>query len=970
MEAKERSFTFIANDDYYDIPFFQRAYVWDEENWEELLDNFFDNSESHFLGSIILKQVQTKAGDRSRYLVIDGQQRLTTLSILVRACYDRMLAHKSEYEESVLKNLKTTLEKMLFLSPDAFSTEMDVKIVHSHLDAPSYYSVIRGELANKDYSKRKNEKSEGQIIDCYKYFRRELDSKEEEDIRDLWRLLTTDRNPFIVNINLGPEEDEQKIFDTVNSSGVRLSSSDTIKNALYQKLIELLRNDNQKDAEIKAAKMYESTWAKAFELDEDCKEYWSTLRRAGRLSIDNCEMFLYSFAIINGFFIPSEHNRSQLPQKYKDHIRTMKLEELTTFINEIYSYSEVYKKYFNSFEKGTLFSFDDFVMRLLHICNYLDVSTFYPYILRELYSNKVQKTVDNNDLRSHLIDLERYIVLNAICGGTTKQYNNECVQLVKALRVPADLQENNDAINQFTFNDGLRNMKNNKLPTVLLFWVELYNRANEYADIKSLEYTYTLEHIMPQKWQENWSIKSLPVYDTSLAEVEDERDAKEIRSKAVYYIGNMTLLNSKLNTALSNSTYDKKVHGDGKKNKRCMSELADLYLTREVIKEKSWDERNIYNRTDEIQNVIQKIWEIEFPDELQKDMTDDELYEFYKSMAGNKYLSDVEASISKLNTSQETKDRLYRIAKEDYFDFLVGWRAEGSLEEYYGGADLIGLRRLNEHDETSYTKAFISCIEGNKEQCVKYLKEWIDSGEGVLTELDFAICIVVPFKQAYSGFYKDVGKLLEEVECEPAVKALCKNLDDFYQCDADDVDNECAILERVIAECPDSKIANIILGVEKHIKKDWKGVVEHNTKVETEEYWQLYMPEYMHFSTAWAYSRLRDREKAVEYYKKALDIVPLLDNARVGLARELYRLGRYEEALAEYKQCIEEGKNPGRATNGIVRTLIHMGNVEELSRFINNPPRKIKKSLLEKAQAIVEGATASIDDEEDEDDDE
>lgn len=90
MHAKDKSFSFTAMTEYYDIPFFQRPYVWDDKNWEELLDNLMDSKHEHFLGAIILKSEGAYSGSIPRYSVIDGQQRLTTLSILLRACYDHI----------------------------------------------------------------------------------------------------------------------------------------------------------------------------------------------------------------------------------------------------------------------------------------------------------------------------------------------------------------------------------------------------------------------------------------------------------------------------------------------------------------------------------------------------------------------------------------------------------------------------------------------------------------------------------------------------------------------------------------------------------------------------------------------------------------------------------------------------------------------------------------------------------------
>ena len=75
---------------YLEVPFFQRAYVWNRDNWEELINTLSQESSSIFLGAVIL-QKREKDGSRVKsYAVIDGQQRLTTLSILLCACYDHV----------------------------------------------------------------------------------------------------------------------------------------------------------------------------------------------------------------------------------------------------------------------------------------------------------------------------------------------------------------------------------------------------------------------------------------------------------------------------------------------------------------------------------------------------------------------------------------------------------------------------------------------------------------------------------------------------------------------------------------------------------------------------------------------------------------------------------------------------------------------------------------------------------------
>ena len=127
MQAQESALGFLKKDMKLEIPYFQRSYVWKENNWEELFDNLIDENQSHFLGSIILKRINTRSGETERFSVIDGQQRLTTLSILLRASYDN-IAH-SKLDEETRAETNTKLRMMLFYKVSELSSEKFVKII-------------------------------------------------------------------------------------------------------------------------------------------------------------------------------------------------------------------------------------------------------------------------------------------------------------------------------------------------------------------------------------------------------------------------------------------------------------------------------------------------------------------------------------------------------------------------------------------------------------------------------------------------------------------------------------------------------------------------------------------------------------------------------------------------------------------------------------------------------------------------
>ena len=298
---------------------------------------------------------------------------------------------------------------------------------------------------------------------------------------------------------------------------------------------------------------------------------------------------------------------SELAQCYKDHIAKMSAEELSAFIVRIHDYAILYREKIVTNEISVQYSYADYFMRLIHILDTLEISTFHPYLLNLLYQKKIGMGEDA--FKENCASLERYVILHAICNASTKNYNKECIQLLNGESLD-EMLANCDDINQERFNAGLRNISSNKNATLLLFWIELYRRSIEKVDQKELKYTYTLEHIMPQKWNEYWDIGALPVKDHNGNIVDEEENATQLRSAAVYEIGNMTLLNSKLNTSLRNYTFDRKKAGEGKK--RGMKDLADCMITREILDTQIWDEAAIHARTEQLSAAIKKVWNISF----------------------------------------------------------------------------------------------------------------------------------------------------------------------------------------------------------------------------------------------------------------------------------------------------------------------------------------------------------------------
>jgi hypothetical protein len=585
MEAKARSFTFLANEGIVKIPFFQRSYIWTQENWEDLLDELLNPRKSHFLGSLILKQQKAISGDAKELLVIDGQQRLTTLSILLKVLFD-------SFSESLKENCRGSIRTYLFHKRQKTDPDYLIKIQHSHLDSQAFQSVIRSGIDEKALPFEKE--SSNKIIQCYIYFTNELRIRSEEERKGLFNKLLDSENKMIVVIDLTEADDEQTIFDTINSAGVRLTCADIIKNALFQKAIQIFKSQE------KAIELYRKTWDKSFMSDEDTLEYWATQRPTGRFMRDNIEILLHSIAVIKGFYDPDIHTLSDLSKLYKEQIEKFKTnDELTEFINDIKEYAQIYRERILTFAQSTLFSFNNSYQRLFHILEVLQISTFHPFILSVLKNNTTQAY-------ELLMTLEKFVIRRMISKQETKSFNKLCKEFIQN---PASLLSRIAETTDDHFTEGLRNISN-KNAALILFWVELLRRHDDPKfDTKDLKFNYSLEHIMPQKWEEHWPLPEKKNVDGKAMSIEE---AKKDRNEKVDWIGNMTLLTSSLNSALRNYDFDKKVIGDGQK--RGMKAYAALSITKDDIVAKFemgdnlWDEDKIIRRTEKLSEEISQIW--------------------------------------------------------------------------------------------------------------------------------------------------------------------------------------------------------------------------------------------------------------------------------------------------------------------------------------------------------------------------
>ena len=252
MDAGKRQINDIFNGNrILEIPFFQRSYVWGEEQWERLLEDMYDiclTNKTYFLGSVILKQqsttTQKKVGDRR--IVIDGQQRLTTLNIFCKVfCLKIGMNAKFERIFKLLDN--------------------EIALIHNHNDIKSFEKII-------NLTSLEDILENDAISSCYNYFNKHIDAKKLNLDTILAKIL-------FVGIDIDENEDEQQIFDTINSLGIKLTTAELLKNYFFNK-------DN--------ISMYESYWKNIFETDDETTDYWDIEVTTGIIKRTFIDLFLFA----------------------------------------------------------------------------------------------------------------------------------------------------------------------------------------------------------------------------------------------------------------------------------------------------------------------------------------------------------------------------------------------------------------------------------------------------------------------------------------------------------------------------------------------------------------------------------------------------------------------------------------------------------------------------------------------------
>ena len=580
----------------YRVPLYQRPYVWNEEDqWQYLWNDIRRLAEAvlggkdpgyHFLGATVQDLETVPPGMQEARLLIDGQQRLTTLQVLAKSFLDVVKRAGDERYAAAAKRLAFNSHPLSRETSDAY------KVWPTNADRAALEKVMQADGPSdllKQYRKSATAITGEAIPDAYLYFFREMErwigtEDQAGRIAVLYPVLR-DRLKLVV-IDLERGDDAQMIFETLNARGTPLLAADLLKNSL---LAELGSDEKQ------VATAYDRYW-KAF--DEE-QRFWREEVGRGHARKPRIEgLMQHAIALMSGEEVAS----SEVYTAYRRFARSDLAGSAVDRMKKFRRYGDVYRSLVQGGHEHKLSTF-------LYRLDAMDLGSAFPFLIELLD----RRPGDVALLSGVTAILDSFLVRRMICRLSTRGYSRLFLELAGLSLEGDDLLER--------IGERLRvgTAENDRWPGDLEFekaWREnpLYavlTRArmrmvlealeealrSDRAEERSCPRNLTIEHIMPQGWREHWSLSG-----------EDNRLEQEVaRDGIIHTIGNLTLLTGPMNGAQSNRPWQATATiPEGKRS--ALAKHTVLHLNKSVADQEAWDDQHIAARASSLFGVARSIW--------------------------------------------------------------------------------------------------------------------------------------------------------------------------------------------------------------------------------------------------------------------------------------------------------------------------------------------------------------------------
>lgn len=561
MKATEaKLLEFIKKSPQFIIPIYQRTYSWSKKECRQLWDDIIrtgdeESINAHFVGSIVyIEKGIYQVTSQSPLLVIDGQQRLTTISLLVAALADKLDQLPSVEQEIIEGFSPRKLRNYYLLNPEE-DGEKYYKLILSKTDRETLIAIVDGKEIPKKYSVR--------IRENYGYFREWI-----EEYSDMLETICKGiAKLIVVDIALSSDQDNpQLIFESMNSTGKELTQADLIRNYILMGL------------DIKQqAFLYEHFW-RPMEIDFGQEAYTKDF-----------DGFMRHFLTVKTGKIPRINEVYEAFKEYAAIMRSKGI-DMSEIVEEIRKFSKYYCNM-------TLNQEPDKELRIVfNDIKELRVDVAYP-LLMEIYDDYEEGVLIKEDFIEILRLVEAYVFRRNICSIPTNSLNKtfatfmksvdrmRYVESVKAqfILLPSYRRFPNDI--EFVKELKTRDLYNIPRRSYWFKRVENYNRK-ERVEVDQ----YTIEHIMPQnpnlsdEWKEELGSEWERIHETWL-----------------HTIGNLTLTGY-------NSEYSDKLFAEKRDMENGFRD-SPIRFNQTLRNVEAWNEETIIERAQALSDVAVKVWE-------------------------------------------------------------------------------------------------------------------------------------------------------------------------------------------------------------------------------------------------------------------------------------------------------------------------------------------------------------------------
>ena len=544
------------------VPIFQRNYSWQKSQYEQLWFDIlraskFKEKQNHFIGSIVYIDMGTPAGRPQQLLLIDGQQRLTTISILLCAIKDYVQKFNLETK---LINLAKIKNQFLYNSDEIY--EDRYKLLLNVQDKETYIKLIDNTIFTVN-------KPATNIIKCYEFFYERIEDfiKQYGQIDEIYAGIF---KLSLVSISLDKDSDNpQMIFESMNSTGKDLSQTDLLRNYL---LMDLTPE--------KQTRLYKTYWKSMEELfGEDIYKN----------DVNKFDYFIRDFLTLKsdtGYICKINNVYENFKRYYLDNNC-----EKFAVLKDLFTYA----KYYACID--LLQENDDELKLYWQEFKKLDSHVVYPFLLK-LYDDYSRQILIKEDFKKILQVVISYLWRRAICEIPTNSLSKTFATLYQAVDKDDYV---NSIIKAFVFKSSYKRFSSDYEVREKLQTKDIYHfRLRKYL-LEALENyyhkepidlntaNYTIEHIMPQNIEHNLSWQQM------LGE-----DWQEVHSLYLHSLGNLTITG--YNAEMSNKSFGEKVNGEsGFKH-------SHLKLNESIVQCDVWNKKAIQRRTNILTDIILKIW--------------------------------------------------------------------------------------------------------------------------------------------------------------------------------------------------------------------------------------------------------------------------------------------------------------------------------------------------------------------------